>query len=74
MSKDTQYKLTYIIYIIGEFANKYQLSDTQAFKYLKRYKGLSFLDECYPAEHTVSADDAVNDLTIICRRNGGGLG
>lgn len=73
MSEYNQLKLTYIVYIIGEFANRHNLSDKQAFIYLKRYEGLAFLDECYQAEHTVSAADAVEDLTAVCRRNGGGL-
>ena len=29
------------------------------------------MKECYEAEHTVSLDDAVEDLTEICKRNGG---
>ena len=40
---------------------------------MKEYKGLEFLDECYEAEHTLSLDDAVEDLTIICKRNGGNI-
>ena len=73
MSEDNRYKLTYIICVIGEFAKKYRLSDKQAFNYLQRYKGLSFLDDCYSAEHTDSLNDAIDDLTMICNRNGGGL-
>lgn len=34
MSEDNKYKLTYFICVIGEFANKYGLSDKQAFNYL----------------------------------------
>lgn len=73
MSEEKQYKLTYFIYVIGEFASKYGLSDKQAFRYLKRYDGLNVLDECYGAEHTLPIEETVNDLTIVCKRNGGGL-
>lgn len=52
MTDAQQYKLTYFVYVIGEFANKYGLTDKQAFQYLKRYDGLQALDECYPAERT----------------------
>ncbi|MDR1904715.1 MAG: DUF3791 domain-containing protein [Treponema sp.] len=27
--------------------------------------------ECYDAEHTLSFDYAVEDLTMVCRNNGG---
>lgn len=48
-------------------------SAKQAFAYLQRFKGLAFLEECYEAEHQLSIYDAVNDLSVICKRNGGGL-
>ena len=60
MNEQLQNRITYMI--------------KQAFAYLTRFKGISFLDECYEAEHQLSLEDAVNDLSIICKRNGGGLG
>lgn len=66
-------RMTYFVYCINAFAEHYHLSPKQAFSYLHRFKGLDFLDECYEAEHLLSIRDAVNDLTIICKRNGGAL-
>ena len=66
--------MAYVIYCIDKFAERYRLSSRQAYEYLSRFKGLDFLDECYEAEHTLSFDDAVNDLSAVCKRNGGGLG
>ncbi|WP_455636368.1 DUF3791 domain-containing protein [Parabacteroides sp.] len=40
---------------------------------LHRFKGLEFFDDCYEAEHQLSIRDAVEDLTIICKRNRGAL-
>ena len=71
MDKQLQNRVTYIIYCINAFATRYRLSAKQAFAYLQRFKGLEFLDECYEAQ--LSLDDAVNDLSIICKRNGGAL-
>lgn len=73
MNEQFQNKVTYIIYCINAFAAHYRLSAKQAFTYLQRFKGVEFLDECYEAEHQLSLDDAVNDLSIICKRNGGAL-
>ena len=67
-------KITYIVYCINSFGEKYGLSSRQAYAYLKRHKGIEFLDECYEAEHLLSINDAVNDLSILCKRNGGALG
>lgn len=68
-----QNRITYYIFCINLFAERYMLTPKQAFSYLKRFKGLAFLDECYEAEHQVSLEEAVSDLSIICKRNGGKL-
>lgn len=66
--------LLILVYCINAFAERYRLTAKQAFAYLNRFKGMDFLDECYEAEHQLSLEDAVNDLSIICKRNRGGLG
>ena len=73
MSKEVQNRVTYMICCVSAFANHFGLSFKQAYSYLKRFKGISFLDECYEAEHQLSISDAVSDLSIICHRNGGAL-
>lgn len=40
----------------------------EAFNYLDRYGGLTFLDECYEAEHLLSIEDAIHDLVVICKK------
>lgn len=65
--------INYIVICISEFAKQKSISTKDAYNYLKEYKGLEFLDECYEAEHTLSLNDAVEDLTIICKRNGGNI-
>ncbi|MDO4929868.1 MAG: DUF3791 domain-containing protein [Bacteroidales bacterium] len=67
-------KVAYIICCINKFADRYGLSPKQSYAYLQRFRGVAFLDECYEAEHQVSLEDAVEDLTAICKRNGGQLG
>ena len=34
---------------------------------------LAFLKEHYEVEHTLSLDDAVEDMMLICKQNGGRL-
>ena len=47
------------------------VSNSQAYAYLRRFTGIEFLLDCYAAEHTLSIDDAVSDLQVICQREGG---
>jgi len=63
--------MEYFAACIGEFAQAFGLSARTAFDYLDKYKGIDFLCKCYEAEHLVSFRDAVADLSVVCRRNGG---
>ena len=64
-------KIEYVVACVGAFAQRFQLSNSQAYAYLRRFTGIDFLLDCYAAEHTLSIEDAVSDLHIICQREGG---
>ena len=64
-------RIYYYIMCVSAFSDKKGLSRQDAFNYLYQYKGMEFLVDCYEAEHTLSPDDAVDDLTIVCKNNGG---
>lgn len=66
-------KIAYIIAVVNEFAARFSLNSQQAYKYLDRFKGIDFVDEFYNVEHTQSFDDVVDDLALLCRKNGGAL-
>jgi transcriptional regulator with XRE-family HTH domain len=65
--------ISYIMTAIIEFANRHKLSIREASNYLNRFKGLDFLSEFYDVEHTLSFNDCIDDLTVICQNNGGAL-
>ena len=44
-----------------------------AFQFLYDHKAIAFLKDCYEIEHTLSFDDAVEDMERICANNGGVL-
>lgn len=69
---DLKKKINYTVVCVNEFAERYHISPKEAFMYLYDYKGIEFIKENYDIEHTLSFHDAVDDLTIICRNNGGG--
>jgi hypothetical protein len=56
---------------VSAFSGKKGISQKDAFNYLYDYKGIEFLVDCYEAEHTLSLDNAVEDLTIVCKNNEG---
>jgi len=66
--------IEYIVAVISEFAKRNVLTVKEASNYLLRFKGIDFLEQCYPAEHTLSVNDWIEDVTIVCKRNGGGIG
>lgn len=67
-------KIRYINMCIVEFGKKFGMTAQLSYQYLKKYKGLSFLEKCYEAEHLLSLEEALSDLKVYCKRNGGTLG
>ena len=65
--------IDYVMTAIIEFAKRYGLTVREASNYLNRFKGIDFLTEFYDVEHTLSFADCVDDLTVVCRNNGGEL-
>ncbi len=65
--------INYIVVCINEFGVRFNMSSKKAFNYLNKYSGISFLREHYEIEHTLSIDNAIEDLVLICKRNGGHL-
>ena len=64
-------RILYYIMCVSAFSDKKGLSRREALNYLHEYKGMEFLIDCYESEHTLSMDDAVYDLTMVCKNNGG---
>lgn len=64
-------RIEYVVVCVGAFAQRFQLSNSQAYAYLRRFAGIDFLLDCYAAKHTLSIDDAVSDLQVICQRERG---
>lgn len=73
MSEQTRKQVNYTVACIHEFARRKKISQRDAFLFLHRYSGISFLNEFYDVEHTLSLEDAMEDLETVCRKNGGVL-
>ena len=69
--KDILNRIEYVVCCVGAFAERFNLTNAQAYAYLRRFAGIEFLLDCYAAEHTLSIDDAVDDLVHVCIQKGG---
>ena len=66
-------KIGFTVACVNEFANKHNLSVKEAFQYLFQFKGIAFIKENYDVEHTLDFETILEDLEILCKRNGGTL-
>ena len=66
-------KIGFTVACVNEFANKYKMSSKEAFQYLFRFKGIAFIKENYDVEHTLDFETILDDLGILCKKNGGTL-
>ena len=64
-------RIQYFVACVSEFAEAHGMLRQNAYTFLEKFGGMDFLLKCYEAEHTLSLQDAVADLEIVCRRNGG---
>lgn len=69
-----KYEFPFLNACIKAFGKRFSLSRDQAYDYLKQHMGIAFLIEFYDVEHLQSIDDTVDDLVVICKKNGGTLG
>ena len=68
---DLKKQINYAVVCVNEFAKRHNLTVKAAFQYLYNHKAIEFIKENYDIEHTLSISDAVEDMTMICRNNGG---
>ena len=73
MSNEIRDQLNYIVACVSEFADRHGLTLPDAYLYLRKHTGIQFLQDFYDVEHTLSFEEAVDDLTKVCARNGGAL-
>ena len=69
----SKYEIPFVNACISAFGQKFSLSRDAAYAYLKRYAGVTFLIEFYDVEHLQSIEDTVDDLVLLCQKNGGQL-
>ena len=63
--------ISYIVLCIKYFSKEFGLSFTESYRYLENFGGLEFIIKHYEIEHTLSIDDAIEDMQAVCRKNGG---
>ena len=63
----------YIVLLIAAFANHYQMTDAEAYRYLSRYGAIKVAHDFYDVMHTQPMDDMVQSMATYCHRKGGHL-
>ena len=63
--------MEYIIALVNEFAKKFNLSDKQAFNYIRNHQGVTFIEDNYGIIHTLDFQEAVESVALFCRKTGG---
>jgi hypothetical protein len=71
LDRETLNKVEFMAFIIQKFARAYKMGVPNAYRYLKQYGGIDFLDRHWWALHTDNPYWAVRDMFKVCRSNGG---
>jgi len=73
LDKETKDMVSFITFIIPEFAEAYKMNKPEGFRYLEKYGGLDYINENWWALHTDNPKYALRSIFKICKRNGGYL-
>ncbi|MCL1867643.1 MAG: DUF3791 domain-containing protein [Paludibacter sp.] len=71
IDKSTSDKISFMTYIVPEFAAAYTMNTQKAYFYLKKYGAWDFLNEHWWALHTDNGLYTLDDLYKVCHENGG---
>jgi hypothetical protein len=71
LSKELSDKVTFLSFIIPQFALQCKMGLPQAYRYLKKYKALDYLSKHWWALHTESGIWAAYDVYEFCHNGGG---
>jgi hypothetical protein len=71
LDKTTSDKISFISFIIPEFAAAFKMKIPDAYRYLKQYGGLDFLHKHWWALHTEDPYWSLKSLYKTCYKNGG---
>ena len=66
LDKETSDKMSFISFIIPAFAKAYQMNMQVAYRYLKQYGGIDFLQKKWLALHTDHEIWTVRDIYEVC--------
>jgi hypothetical protein len=69
----TEHIIEYIVFLVKNFATRFEIDMQESFNYLKRYGGIRFIENNYDFEHTQNPDYTIETLQNVCRKNGGKL-
>ncbi len=65
--------LDFLVALVAEFAARFDIPQSVAYNYIRRYKGLDYYFRHYTILHTLSFDDNVDNLIQVCANHGGTL-
>ncbi len=73
MSRLDKNILGFLVALVAEFAAHFNLSQDVAYNYIKDHHGLEYFFQHYNILHTLSFEENVEDLIMVCAHHGGTL-
>ncbi|MDR2810338.1 MAG: DUF3791 domain-containing protein [Tannerellaceae bacterium] len=71
LDKEASDRLSFVTFIITEFADEYKMDRQEAYRYLKKYGGLDFIFKHWWTLHVDNPFWSVRAIHEVCHKNGG---
>lgn len=73
MSRQDKNILEFLVALVSEFAAHLGISQDVAYNYIREHGGLEYYFKHYNILHTLSFEENVEDMLLVCANHGGQL-
>lgn len=73
MSRKEKNTLEFLVALVAELAAHLGITQDAAYNYIREHKGLEYYFKHYNILHTLSFEENVEDMLLVCANHGGKL-
>ena len=73
LDKETKNQISFMGFIVPEFAEAYKMNKPKGYFYLKKYGGLDYIRRHWSALHMENPRNVIREIFDVCQKNGGRL-
>jgi hypothetical protein len=71
LDEKTKNHISFVGFIVPEFAEAYKMDKSEGYHYLKNYGGMNYINNHWEALHMENPRNVIREIFELCQKNGG---